>query len=108
MSVFEGAKIVLVTALAATSAGCLTKHEQVVMRTGQGEAMPAIHVRPGYEGRIALMDRYRLHDEDRKNMMRRPRVWVEEVPDDEAEVPDDEAVAADEPTPTPPTTNVHE
>jgi hypothetical protein len=37
----------------------------------------------GLAERIALMDRYRLHDEDRRRMMVRPRVWVEELPDDE-------------------------
>jgi hypothetical protein len=78
-----GVRTVFVVAVAMMSVGCLTKHEQVVMRTGQGEAMPVIKIRPGYEERIALMDRYRLHDEDRKHMMRRPHVWVEEVPDDE-------------------------
>ena len=47
-------------------------------------AMPMIHVEPcGLAMRLALMDRYRLHDEDRKRMMVRPRVWVEEIPEEE-------------------------
>jgi len=75
--------VLLLGFAAASSMGCLTKHETVVMRTGQGEAMPVIAIQPGYQERIALMDRYRLHDEDRKHMMRRPHVWVEEVPEDE-------------------------
>lgn len=49
--------------------------------------MPVIQVRPGVAERIALMDRYRLHDEERKLMMARPHVWVEEASEDEA--PDD-------------------
>lgn len=53
-----------------------------------------IAISPGVPGRLALMDRYRLHDEDRKHMMERPRVWVEEVPEDD--VPED--VARDEDT----------
>jgi hypothetical protein len=44
---------------------------------------PAIAISPGVAGRLALMDRYRLHDEDRKHMMERPHVWVEEAPEDE-------------------------
>ena len=30
------------------------------------------------------MDRYRLHDEERRRMMERPHVWVEGVPEEEA------------------------
>lgn len=45
--------------------------------------MPVIQVRPGVAERIALMDRYRLHDEERKLMMARPHVWVEEASEDE-------------------------
>lgn len=64
----------------------MSKRESVSLRTG-GEAMPVVEVKPGYEQRIALMDRYRLHDEMRKQMMQRPRIWVEELPldDDDAE-----------------------
>jgi len=52
---------------------------------------PVIAISPGYVERIALMDRYRLHDEDRRRMMERPRVWVEEVEETEdAEPPADE------------------
>lgn len=67
------------------------------------EAAPVITVAPGYAERIALMDRYRLHDEDRKRMMARPHVWVEELPEDEAspdtdasEGPDDDASAGED------------
>ena len=75
---------VLVTLLgAAGGAGCMTKRQTATMRTGQGEAMPVIEVQPGLAGRIALMDEYRLHDETRKHMMRRPHVTVEELPPDE-------------------------
>lgn len=48
------------------------------------EMTPMIPISTGYAERIALMDRYGLHDEDRKRMMKRPRVWVEEVPDEPA------------------------
>lgn len=51
-------------------------------RSGEGPT-PAIQVSPGVAARLALMDRYRLHDEDRKRMMQRPRVWVEEVPEED-------------------------
>ena len=44
---------------------------------------PPIAISPGVEGRLAMMDRYRLHDEERRLMMERPRVWVEGVPDDD-------------------------
>lgn len=46
------------------------------------EVTPDIPISPGWAARIAVMDRFRLHDEERKHMMKRPRVWVEEVPDD--------------------------
>ena len=61
----------------------MTKAEAVALRTGQGEALPVIDVRPGVAERIALMDEYRLHDETRKLMMRRPHVTIEELPPDE-------------------------
>ena len=48
----------------------------------RSEAAPVIVVSPGAAGRIALMDRFRLHDEERKLMMARPHVWVEEVSED--------------------------
>ena len=67
----------------AGGAGCMTKQQAAAMRTGQGEAMPVIDVRPGVAARIAWMDEYRLHDETRKHMMRRPHVTIEEVPPDE-------------------------
>ena len=70
-------------ALAVLAAGCMTKAQAAGMRTGQGEAMPVIEVRPGVAERLALMDNYRLHDETRKHMMRRPRVTVEELPPDD-------------------------
>lgn len=48
------------------------------------ELVPLVAVEPrGLAQRLALMDRYRLHDEDRRRMMARPRVWVEELQDDE-------------------------
>jgi len=47
--------------------------------------MPVIQVRPGLAERIALMDRYRLHDDERKLMMARPHVWVEEASDEESD-----------------------
>lgn len=62
------------------------------------EVTPVIPISPGYAARIALMDRYRLHDEDRKHMMQRPRVWVEEVPDEPTH---DTADAAQEDCSTP-------
>lgn len=56
------------------------------------EITPEIAISPGFEGRLAMMDRYRLHDEDRRRMMVRPHVWVEGVPDDEdAGAPADDA-----------------
>lgn len=61
------------------------------MRTGQGDATPVIEVKPGVAERLALMDEYRLHDETRKLMMRRPHVTIEELPPDEP--------TPDEPTP---------
>jgi hypothetical protein len=48
-------------------------------------ATPTIVIRPGVPERIALMDQYRLGDDIRKRMMARPHVWVEEVPEDEAQ-----------------------
>lgn len=62
----------------------MTKKQAVSMRTG-GEAMPVVEVKPGYVERIALMDRYRLHDEMRHHMMHRPHVTVEELTPDEVE-----------------------
>jgi hypothetical protein len=53
----------------------------------KGELTPDIAISPGVEGRLALMDRYRLHDEERRMMMQRPHVWVEEAPE-QAEEPD--------------------
>jgi len=75
-------RVAAIVVLALASAGCMTKRQSVAMRTG-GEAMPVVEVKPGYAERIALMDEYRLHDELRKHMMARPRVWVEEVSEDE-------------------------
>ena len=75
---------VLATLLgAASGVGCMTKQQAASMRTGQGEAMPVIAVQPGVADRIAWMDEYRLHDETRKHMMRRPHVTIEELPPDE-------------------------
>ncbi|MFO0735008.1 MAG: hypothetical protein U0270_03980 [Labilithrix sp.] len=59
-----------------TTAGCATP------RAAAESVTPVIAISPGVPGRLALMDRYRLHDEDRKHMMERPHVWVEESPDD--------------------------
>ncbi len=81
--------------------GCMTKSQAVAMRTGQGEAMPVIEVKPGVAERIALMDEYRLHDETRKHMMRRPHVTVEELPLDEP-LEQDEATTPEAEAPTPP------
>lgn len=70
-------------------------------------AMPVIQVRPGAAERIALMDRYRLHDEERKLMMARPHVWVEEASEDDdtsGELRDEEPAAPEatnEQKPTP-------
>ena len=44
---------------------------------------PEIAISPGVAGRLALMDRYRLHDEQRRLMMERPHVWAEDVPEEE-------------------------
>lgn len=52
---------------------------------------PEIAISPGVPARLALMDRYRLHDEQRRLMMERPHVWAEDVPegtDAGAEAPD--------------------
>jgi hypothetical protein len=69
--------------------GCATP------RAASGDGYtPAIAISPGVAGRLALMDRYRLHDEDRKHMMERPHVWVEEAPED---VTEDEEEAAPPP-----------
>lgn len=46
---------------------------------------PVIAISPNVAGRLALMDRYRLHDEQRKLMMERPHVWVEEAAEDDEE-----------------------
>lgn len=70
--------------LALSGAGCMSKKQAISMRTG-GEAMPNVEVKPGYVERIALMDRYRLHDEMRKHMMHRPHVTVEELSPEEVE-----------------------
>lgn len=70
---------VLAVVLVAFLAGCATTSPRTA-----STAMPVIVVRPGLADRIALMDRYRLHDEERKLMMARPRVWVEELGDEEA------------------------
>jgi hypothetical protein len=80
-------------------AGCMTKSQALAMRTGQGEAMPVIDVKPCVAERIALMDEYRLHDETRKLMTRHPHVTVEEVPLDEP-AEEDAAPPADAPTAT--------
>lgn len=89
----------LVLAMPLACVGCLSKRQSVAMRTGQGEAMPVIDVKPGYVERIALMERYRLHDEMRQHMMKRPRVWVEEVPDDELPPEAESEPAAEPPAP---------
>lgn len=84
----------------AGGAGCMTKQQAAAMRTGQGEAMPVIDVRPGVASRIAWMDEVRLHDETRKHMMRRPHVTIEEVPPDEqakAEAEEEEKAEEAEP-----------
>jgi len=48
------------------------------------EFVPMIAVEQrGLAERLAQMDRFRLHDEDRKHMMQRPHVTVEEIPDEE-------------------------
>ena len=52
---------------------------------------PPIAISPGFEGRLAVMDRYRLHDEQRRMMMERPRVWVEDVPEEDAGTDDPDA-----------------
>lgn len=75
--------VVAVALAAASGTGCMTKAQAVAMRTGQGEAMPVIEVKPGVAERLALMDDYRLHDETRKLMMRRPHVTIEELPPDD-------------------------
>lgn len=46
---------------------------------------PEVAIAPGFEARVALMDRYRLHDEDRRRMMIRPHVWVEDAPETDAD-----------------------
>lgn len=73
------------------------------------DVTPPIEISPGAAARIAQMDRFRLHDEDRKHMMQRPRVWVEEVPDEETSAADGGVTGApneEEPTsaPTAPST----
>ena len=83
--------VVAVALAAASGTGCMTKAQAVAMRTGQRDATPVIEVKPGVAERLALMDEYRLHDETRKLMMRRPHVTIEELPPDEP--------TPDEPTP---------
>lgn len=56
------------------------------------EAIPEIRVSPGVAARIALLDRYSLHDGMRRQMTKRPHVWVEEVAEEE----DDEDASADD------------
>lgn len=64
-------------------------------RSGDGPT-PAIPIEQrGLAGRLALMDRYRLHDEDRHRMMERPRIWVEELPDEPEADPSADAPASD-------------
>lgn len=79
-----GSRVALLLAVLSTSAACATKQQAASMRTG-GDAMPVIDVKPGFVERIALMDRYRLHDETRKHMMHRPHVTVEELTPEEVE-----------------------
>lgn len=87
-------------------AGCGARGATVrTARAETGETIPMIEVSPGVAGRLALMDAYRQHDEDRKHMMRRPRVTVEELTPEE--VAEEEAAseaapakdAAEEPEP---------
>lgn len=78
-----GRRLALVLLLLLT-AGCVSKQRAVAMRTG-GDVMPVVEVKPGYVERIALMDEYRLHDEMRKHMMRRPHVTAEEVTEEDVE-----------------------
>jgi hypothetical protein len=66
-------------------------------------AMPVVVVQPGYVERIALMDKYRVNDEDRKHMMARPHVWVEEASDDDAPDSAEQPEAATEQPPPEPT-----
>jgi len=83
----------LAVVLVAILAGCAAPRTAAT-------ATPVIVVKPGVAGRIALMDRYRLHDEERKLMMARPRVWVEEAPEEEAAAdPEPDADAAPEAAP---------
>jgi hypothetical protein len=81
-------------------AGCMTKAEAVALRTGQGEALPIIEVKPGVAERLALMDEYRLHDETRKLMMRRPHVTIEELPPDDEPAQDAAPPSEDAPETT--------
>jgi hypothetical protein len=100
------ARVLLLSVIALADIGCAPKSRMIAMRSGQGEAMPIIRVKPGYVERIALMDRYRLHDEERKLMMAKPRVWVEEVSEDEIPT-DDGAADADGTTDSAGTVTVH-
>ncbi len=79
--------VVVVWLAGAVAAGCVPSG--VPAERGEG----IVVVERGLAERLALMDRDRLHDEDRKRMMRRPHVWAEEVPDDEAPRSDDCAAA---------------
>lgn len=88
-------RLVFVCVLGAASMACAPKSRMIAMRSGQGEAMPVIRIEPGYADRIALMDRYRIHDETRQHLMAKPRVWVEEV--SEGEIPDAPTDSTDAP-----------
>jgi hypothetical protein len=92
------ARGLLALGMLAAVAACTTKQQAASLRTGQGEAAPVIDVRPGVAERLALMDAYRLNDDLRKHLTRRPHVTVEELPVEEpAEEEDAGAAEAAEP-----------
>lgn len=89
--------VAVALAAATVAVGCASRPPTV--RTAQGEAVPLIEVSPGVAGRLAVMDAYRLHDEDRKHMMWRPRVTVEELPAEEAAEAEEAAAPSEEAAP---------
>jgi hypothetical protein len=85
-------RLALLGALASALAGCPQPIDATTPAT--------IAISPGVAERLALMDRYRLHDEERKHMMRRPQVWVEEVEEADADADADTSDAAPEREPS--------
>jgi len=92
-------RILVLSAIAMLAAGCASKAQMVSLSTGQSDLASAtadIKVAPGYEERLALMGNYRLHDEMRLHMMKRPHVTVEQLSDDDETPAETPAPATEE------------